>query len=201
MIERMLFSIDIEVNGPRMSKNGILTIGYCVGKLDGTKILQKWISVDLEDRVFDPACMVFFDTFPDILDELRHDPKPIKEALHEFLTDLRTFQRQYDVFIISDYPTFDIGWLNYYLSHYLDEYPLEYILGDPKRYRPVYGTDDHVRGVVKMDYTTEWVSDSVVREQLNFTLPKEIQATHNPMDDATYTFYQHVSVLKAISEV
>jgi hypothetical protein len=192
MAKQVFFAVDIETTGPKFSKNAIIAIGYCAGTLDGEILLKKCIKLELDGRSFDPECVKqFWSKYPTLLSDLQTNPMSVKDGLTEFVNDLDTLNSTYQVIIISDNPSYDLGFLNYYLDCYLDRYPLNYIKGDGGLYRPVFDTDAYTRGLMKMDYTSLWTSDSAVRSQLGFEIPSTVIHDHHPENDAEYIYQQH----------
>ena len=59
----LLCAIDIETIGPKLIKNGILSIGICAGTVSGNIIVKKRIDVKLEeDQTFDKDTYKNFST-------------------------------------------------------------------------------------------------------------------------------------------
>ena len=50
----LLCALDIETSGPKLIKNGILSIGICAGTVSGNILVKKRIDLKLEeDQTFD----------------------------------------------------------------------------------------------------------------------------------------------------
>lgn len=199
MKEIVIIAIDIEATGPRFSKNGIISIGYCAGTMDGEVILKKRVSLDLEGKSFDKSC---YDQFwiknLDLLETLKKEAVPIKEGLQKFISDFDSLNEKYELIPISDNPSYDIGFINYYLDFYLDRLPLNYVNGGDD-YRPIFDSDCYSRGLLGMKYSDGiWTSDKDVREKLSFEIPDSVVHDHYPDNDAEYIYQHHrLSVLKS----
>ena len=98
----------------------------------------------------------------------------------------------FQLIIISDCATFDIGFINYYLAKYLDRKPLTYDYKD--NFRPVYDSDSYNRGVVKATYRNIYTNDIQIMKKLKFNVSKT-GVNHMPEDDAEYIYNLHRMVL------
>jgi hypothetical protein len=198
--ETLIFAIDIETSGPHLVKNGILSIGYCAATLNGEVLLKKRVSLSLENREFDDACRNdFWSKHEECLSKILSEQKPIKDGLVEFLNDIDELDRYYNLMIVSDCPCYDIGFVNYYLSNYVDRLPLSHKFGDASLFRPIYDTDGYSRGLLHLKYDQVWTYDSDVRRKLDFELPKNVTQSHFPDDDAEYICVQHAMMLNMIN--
>lgn len=198
-MNNIIFSIDIETSGPSLTNNGILAIGYCAGTIDGNILLKKRVCLSLENRCFDDLCLnEFWRKNEETLKQIISEQVTIKNALSIFINDLDEFDKTYNVSIISDCPTFDIGFINYYLSVYLDRLPLNYKLNNSSLFRPIYDTDCYSRGLLKMKYDSVWINDSDVRNHFNINLNYLKNNNHMPDNDAEYIYINHITLLKHI---
>src|ERR1700744_5540510 len=156
-----ILAVDIETSGSSILKHGIIAIGYCLGDNKGNVIIKKRIHVKLDTgKIFEKRCMeTFWNKNLDKLEILKQNAKEPKNAITEFINDIDSFEDEYDLRIITDNASFDIGFLNYYLELYLDRLPLSY-KKDQKTYRPIYDTDSYARGVLLLKYDNEWIYDS-----------------------------------------
>ena len=190
----LLCAIDIETSGPKLIKNGILSIGICAGTVSGNIIVKKRIDLKLEDdQTFDKNT---YDNFwinnINVLETIKKDAINPKDAMIEFMKIINYLDENYQLIIISDCITFDIGFINYYLAKYLDRKPLTYDYKE--NFRPVYDSDSYNRGVVKATYRNIYTNDIQIMKKLNFSVKKN-GINHMPEDDAEYIYNLHRMVL------
>lgn len=191
-----ILSLDIETSGCNLVENGIISIGYCLGDLDGNVLKKGRFGFDLEDKTFEERCYTqFWANNLEILKTLKSEAKPIKEQLLNFIKLVDEFDEKYDLRIISDNKDFDLGFINYYLAKYLNRNPLNYKLGT--HYRNTYDTDSYSRGVLNLNYENPWTSDKDIMEKFNFTV--DCLHNHYPDDDAEYIFKFHLNLIKKLN--
>jgi len=190
----LLCAIDIETSGPKLIKNGILSIGICAGTISGNIIVKKRIDVELEDEQdYDKDT---YDNFwiknLDILNEIKKRPLKPKVAVGELMKIIDYLDENFQLIIISDCVSFDVGFINYYLAKYLDRKPLTYnYKGD---FRPVYDSDSYNRGVIKASYKQIYTNDNIIMRKLKFEI-RQNGSKHMPDDDAEYIYNLHRMVL------
>lgn len=167
----MVLAVDIETSGPRVLQNGILAIGMCLGTVHGRVLDKHRIDVKLDmNRVFDTQCMEDFwnKTGPkQVLDVIRQHPLSPKAAIEEFVRRVDSYDTMYDLIIISDNPTFDLYFLNYYVEYYLQRKPLNYKFGE------------HYRKLVDA---------GSMRRKKQLRLPPGVKHDHFPENDAEYIY-------------
>ena len=190
----ILCAIDIETSGPKLIKNGILSIGICAGSVTGAILVKQRFDLKLDEgQEYDKEC---YDNFwkknLNVLEEIKKNAVPPEEAMTKFMKIIDSLDEKYQLIIISDCATFDIGFINYYLSKYLDRKPLTYnIKGE---FRPVYDTDCYSRGAVGASYRNIYTDDTKVMKILRFTVSR-VGTAHMPEDDAEYIYNMHRMVL------
>lgn len=190
----ILCAIDIETSGPKLIKNGILSIGICAGSVTGSILIKKRFDLKLdEEQEYDIECYEkFWKKNLNVLEEIKKNSIHPKDAMTNFMKLIDYLDEKYQLIIISDCVTFDIGFVNYYLSKYLDRKPLTYnIKGE---FRPVYDTDCYSRGAVGASYRNIYTDDTIVMKSLKFSISRNGIA-HMPEDDAEYIYNMHRMVL------
>jgi DNA polymerase III epsilon subunit-like protein len=191
----LLCSIDIESSGPNMIRHGILSIGICAGTVSGDIIVKKRFDFKLDNNItFDPDTYKnFWQKNLHILAEIQKNPVEPLNGISQFITLIDNLDKQYQLIIISDCITFDIGFINYYLAKYLDRKPLTYnYKGD---FRPVYDTDSYARGFLKKDYKNIYTHDNDIIKKLNIQITKSKSLQHLPEFDAEYNYNLHRMIL------
>jgi hypothetical protein len=197
-MQTVILAIDIETTGPNFVKNGIISIGYCAGYLDGNVILKNRISLDISCKEFDSNCENnFWKEHQALLKTLKKESVGIIKGLTKFISDIDDLDSKYNLIIISDFPLYDIGFINYYLAQYINRAPLQHKFGDTKNYRPIYDTDGYSRGLLHLKYDSVWVYDSDVSNLLGFQIDKNLY-THLPDEDAYYIYRFHTNVIAKV---
>lgn len=120
----------------------------------------------------------------------------IEDQLKDFALVLDKFDELYDLRIVSDFKDYDLAFMNYYFSKYLNRNGLHYRFGDDKQYRPTYDTDSYTRGALGMGYQNPWTSDI---DAVNKFGMKVIEVpSHLPDDDAEYIYLFHVGLVNKL---
>lgn len=202
-----LFVIDIETSGKSILRDYILSIGWCLGDLEGNVIDCRRIDFQpIEGRVFNTYTYeTFWKGHSDILSEILKNPKPPLEAITEFASILDIYEHLYDLRIISDNPAFDFYFISYYFDFFLSRLPITTKFGREDSYRPVYDTDSWHRGFIHQNYNTPWTSDDNIIKVLlsiNGSISPQSSSTfgnHLPENDARHIYTLHADVLKTIA--
>jgi hypothetical protein len=191
----LICSIDIETSGPQIIKNGIISLGYCIGSLHGKTLVKKRINMKLDDNhTFDEDTYnKFWLKHIDILDKLKENQVDPKTGMNEFIKDVDEYDSKYKLIIVSDNPSFDLAFVNYYLAKYLDRKPLTYKLNS--YYRPVYDTDSYSRGVMNQTYDNIRVNDLDLIKKFRLTITSNKDQSHYPDDDAFYIYELHRKII------
>ncbi|XWV26889.1 hypothetical protein QJ857_gp0161 [Tupanvirus soda lake] len=192
----VLFAIDIETNGPNMFQHEIISIGYCVGNING-KVFEKHRINFKYTSAFSDSCWKFWSKFADVLNDLKKDALEPQLAIKEFIDVLDRYDDAYDVRIITDNPSYDTSFINFYLNRYLNRNPINYIKGNDDQYRCIFDTDSYSRGALKMDYTNPWIHDGNIIKKLNLNF--DANHSHYPDEDAEYIYKFHLALIKKIS--
>jgi hypothetical protein len=111
----ILCAVDIETSGPRLIKNGILSIGICAGSVTGSILMKKRFDLNLEEtQEFDKDCYEnFWKKNIGVLEEIKKNAIHPKDAMTNFMKVIDYLDEKYQLIIISDCATFDIGFINY----------------------------------------------------------------------------------------
>lgn len=190
-----ILAIDIETNGPQMMKNEIISIGYCLGDTEGNILRKRRINFHFTSE-FERSCRVFWNKQSNILLELQRDQLENSLAIQTFIDDVDNFDGLYDLRIISDNPSYDLSFLNFYMSKYLDRLPINYIHNNGDSYRCIFCTDSYSRGVLGSDYTNPWTYDSDIIGKHKLLI--DSKHSHYPDDDAEYIYQLHTALIKKL---
>ena len=186
-----ILSFDIESTGPNIIKNEIIAIGYCLGDNYGNILYKKRINIKYT-QPFDKICYKnFWSKHQDKLKILQNDAVKPDEAISEFIKDVDAAFAEYDLKIISDNPSFDVGFINYYLALYLDRKPINYKFNEI--YTPVYDTDSYSRGVVHATYDKDVYDSELIKK---YKLEIDQKYDHLPDNDAAYIYLFHTQLMK-----
>lgn len=195
----LIFSLDIETSGPIYTKHGILGIGWCAGRKDGTFDSGQINMFLPEGTDFEQKCWEeFWSKNISTLQKLKEGAVSPAEGIKNFISILDGYEQDYDVMIVTDNPSFDVGFINYYLATYLGRNPLTY--DSFGKYRPIFDTDCYTRGVLHMQYDNKWTSDRDVIAHLNIDISEFTSHSHTPQDDAIRIFQLHRAVLQKLAK-
>lgn len=182
----VVLAIDIETSGSLLGHNGILSIGASLQNLDRKEIESFFVNMQLVDgRSFEESCRRdFWDKNPIILEFVSQQAVHPTQGMKAFGAFIDNAQRTYpNLIVVSDNPSFDIAWIDYYLSVYGDRKPL--------RYNAIDGKYDMIWDAASVQKT--WCSMKIPGADflsplkghkealgLEHTVPKD----HNPLNDA-----------------
>jgi DNA polymerase III epsilon subunit-like protein len=192
-----VLALDIETTGPNMIHHGMIAIGYCLGDINNNVIESGRFCIQLDkDQDYDAKTWTrFWSKHQDILEIIKKEARPPKEQMMKFAKFIDALDDKYNLRIITDNPSFDVAFINYYLAKYTNKDSINYRY--EKEYRPIIDTDSYSRGLLKKTYITEWVSDSDMMKQLNITV--DAKTTHLPDEDATYIYKFHTKLISILS--
>ena len=178
--------IDIETTGASMANNYIIALGACAVDADG-KELDRFYAALLPPsahHTFEQRCMdEFWSKQMDKLHRYQSDGQDPTVVMSTFNIWIRQWKNP--VFI-TDFPEFDIGWINLYLALYADALPLYMING----FRPAINADDIYRGNLN---SGGWNTTRRIADKYNY---KILDETHHPTEDATAIVTNFVSFLR-----
>ena len=108
-----LVCVDVETSGPRVSRNGILAIGIAVYFAPDNIVSYCFPALLEQGKVFDPITLRFFwDKHTSLLEKLRSEAEPLRDALGRFLAALDYYDETFNVTLVLDNPAFDCAFLN-----------------------------------------------------------------------------------------
>lgn len=213
MATRVAFVIDVECRGDDAMRNGIISIGVCVGHIDRIEVLEKQ-RFDLKPmfyteylqfekvkmQEFEERCLrEFWSQHQDKLVAMQKNAINPLIAIRKFRNFLDKWddKEKWEAVVISDNVTYDCRMVNYYLS----VAGLASLSYDSKgSYRPNFDTDCYARGVELMDYASLWVNDSDIIEKYQVKVNKDSH-DHFPENDAETIYRLHVSLVQKVSGV
>jgi hypothetical protein len=182
----MYLSVDIETSGPSVIQNGILAIGICLADIVGNTLFKKRIDVQLDSiHSFDPVCVENFWLKPGpqkVLKVIQANPIPAEDAIKSFIDFVDECDSKYRLEIISDNPTFDFYFLNFYLDKYLQRKPLNYKFGHI--YRTLTDSTSFLRGCFGPKYRNMIVKFPGIKHD------------HFPENDAEYILMCYIQSKK-----
>lgn len=187
-------AVDIERVGAGFHY-GILAVGACFGKSNGTIIEQPaFCSKVPPQEGFDPVCWsTFWHKFPKTLERIDKEAIPNHiEALHTWLLNLETkygpFGRKHKdkvvLRLLSDNPAFDIGMINLEFNKAGLPRPMAEMWDD---YVPTDDPTEQVRGLTEEQMV---VVNSFITCENN----------HWPVDDATRIFQMRCGITAVLGD-
>ena len=201
-MDKVIIAIDIESRGTSVKRNGIISIGVCVGDATTENVIEK-IRFDvapLEGQIMEKRCQdEFWSKHKDIYKTLTENPTPAKKAMSVFRGLIDHWHTNAEsVYIVSDNPAFDFGMVNYYLDEF-GLLPLSYKTNADgiAEYVPLHDTDSYARGSLGQGFNNQWVNDTdVIRTHLGTqdTLNKDSH-NHLPENDAEFIYRLHFQIV------
>lgn len=178
-LRKVIFSIDVETDGPDLFANSMRSIGV-VMLYEGTVFRQqRWNLRPLPDRTFDPATMQFWAKNPEAFGLITKDAREAEEVMPEIDAWMReglkhlVCRRSMAVYWPA---SFDSGWVNAYFQHFVGRLPC---FG-----QSACDMKSLVAGVLGMDY----MALQKTKPPFNFVLPdlteEEAGLKHDPVFDA-----------------
>ena len=126
-------STDIEADGPIPGPHSMLSLGSAAYRPDGT-LVDTW-SANLEtlpDAAPHPATAAWWEKFPEAWAACRKDPRPVAEAMGEYLTWLQGLP---GLPVFAGWPAgWDFMWVYWYLMRFTGERPFSETALDIRSY-------------------------------------------------------------------
>ena len=215
MGDRVAFVFDVESRGNSHIRNGIVSIGVCIGKLNTVQVLEK-VRFDLSPleyreretyqaymplvrQSYEQRCLDEFwnneEKYPGIGEKHKEMTDNAVDPVYG-ITQFRDLLDKYDdPVIISDNVAFDCRMIN----HYLDVAGLALLNYDKTttNYRSNFDSDSYSRGVMRMNYDNVWTSDSDLIEQFDLSANKD-NHNHLPENDAEYIYRFHMELVNKV---
>lgn len=194
--EVLWLSIDVETSGPSFKRNGILSIGCSVQNKDSEELYNFQVNLSLpDDREFDECCLdTFWKLNPVAYEFVTSNTVSPEHAMLGFASFVARIEEKHsNIAIISDNPSFDIAWINLYLSLHTDRNPLNY--SSTGHYRMVWDTASLSKNwlCIKSQVKT-LIPPSGHRNRLK--LVSRWPHDHTPLNDARRTADFHNQVIK-----
>ena len=194
----LIFAFDVEARGKSPSLHGILAVGAVAGLIDGTIIAKRMWNVKplratqhYEQRYLDE----FWSKNENLKNALENNAVEALIFANEFRLWLNSLEERYTLYLASDNPTFDAGFINYYLDYFMYD-SIQYG-SDGKSYRLVHDTDSYARGVIHAPFTKQWIMDEEVIKELDITTKTyPTGPAHYPDNDAEKIYWMHCAVVK-----
>jgi len=194
-----LLAIDIETNGPSTRHNSILSIGWCLGGLDGKVLVKRRVDLKPQKKKsMDPYTQrTFWDARAETLSALQINAMEPATAIRIFLRELDAYDRIFSLRVLTDNPAFDMAFINEYVQWFVDRPPIAFKFGDKSKYRPIYDTDSFNRAFLCQSHENAWTMDADVEEKLGVRVRA---ADHFPENDAEHIYELHVLVMREIGK-
>lgn len=184
-----IMAIDIETGGQLIGSAPIVAIGWAVGGLDGRLLIKGRVCLRSNSYKFERRCLEEYWYANSIqqaqLETFRAEAIGIKEGLGQFLKTVKEAESLFPkLYLVSDNPAFDFGFLNYYLAHYLQHMPLSYRVTDGT-YRGQLGDEWYV--VRKLTANRFAVLPNIV-ERVTKQVAETVSHDHFPENDAHHIY-------------
>lgn len=218
---RALLALDIELRGANVLRNGIMAIGYCLGHADTFKIIERGriciqpMCIEHRLQSYERRCVAeFWIKHQNVARTLEAEAIAPQKAVQKFYALLQKFSREYDVSIITDFPSCDAGIIDFYLAtfrfpslyykplsnidlcKYQHSVNTEYVALE---YHPIYDTDGYARGAMGYGYDRSQIRNVDVAARFGFEIATK--ASHYPDEDACHVYEVHVKTVLATTRV
>jgi DNA polymerase III epsilon subunit-like protein len=183
--------VDIETTGPNMATNYMIAFGAYAISYDpvnnvATSVDKFYGAMSPPTKLlhgFDEKCYAeYWSKQPDLLKKFEQDAKDPREVMPAFYAWISKLS---NVIIVSDFPEYDVAWINMYLALYASKGPL-YLLGG---FNPTIAIDDIYRGNLNAG---GWGVTKRISDKYGFTPKNE---THHPTEDAEAIVTNYVNFL------
>lgn len=200
---KIYLGLDVELGGSLVGVHPMIMIGMVAITEQGDKIFSKdyylaphqWIPSGVSELDyktftvhFEPETLSgFWENNQDnksLLIEIIQKAKTPNEKMKEFVQDLNQLEQQYTLIILSDNPSADYTFINYYLAFYEGKKPLHFDIDG--NFRVIYDTRSYAMGAVRKEFDNKRLSIKNVANLLEFDIPKNTSHTHRSSDDADY---------------
>jgi hypothetical protein len=193
----LIIAFDIEARGKSASKHGIVAVGIVAGLSNGAISFEKeWRVSPMQGQSYEPRCLFeFWNKNPELKKRLEEDTVSPMSFATAFRSMIDTYEANFEIYLLSDNPTFDAGFINFYLDAYgLDS--MQYGQNGTA-YRMIHDSDEYARGVLRMKPTSQWVDNTALCNTLCIVRPEFQGERHSPVNDARDIYKTHVAVINA----
>ncbi|MCP3658846.1 MAG: hypothetical protein GY830_00420 [Bacteroidetes bacterium] len=202
-----VLGIDVETSGCSFAKNGLLSIGCSIKDENVQEVDNFQINIDLpEDREYEEDCLNhFWLRHPAAFEFIKSNTVSPEIAMNKFWEFIARAEKNYPrLIIVSDNPTFDIAWINLYLSLYTDRKPLNY--AENNKYRQIWGASSiqkYFNLFPRYHLLKDWRRELLIperkhREKLGLIVPAEHD--HNSLTDARIIAENFIRTKKKMKE-
>lgn len=206
----MMFVIDIEGRGRSVTRNGIISIGVCVGTGGGSpypRVIEKK-RFDLQpfpEQSMDPKCKAeFWDKQPPhLLELLQRNATPPMTGITEFRAYLDEWHAKDPMlYIVSDNPAYDFAFIDAYLDRTgLPTLAYHFDAARNLVFSALHDADSYARGFRLQEPHDPWVSNKGLIETLELVTrdPNDCEMptliAHLPEDDAEEIYRFHYALI------
>jgi hypothetical protein len=196
----IVFAFDVEARGKSMIHHGIVSVGVCIGTANGVVLFKcRWNVAPIPGQFYEQRCLdEFWSAHPQLKEELEKKPVDAVEFAAQFRELINIWEKDADLYLLTDNPAFDASFINYYLDS-AGQASMQYA-EDRKTYaHAVHDSDSFVRGALRYHWTEQWVSDDEAMRQLAIVAPGTSELVpHMPEDDAERIFRNHVRIVQKL---
>lgn len=201
--------IDIEGRGRSASRNGIISIGVCVGVSGASPypcVVEKR-RFDLQpftEQDMDPKCKrEFWDKQPPhLLELLQQNAVPPMAGINAFRSYLDEWHAKATLYIVSDNPAYDFAFIDAYLDRAgLPTLAYHFNAARDLVFSALHDADSYARGFRLQEPHDPWVSNKELIQTLNLVTrdPTDLEmptlVAHLPEDDAEEIYRFHYALI------
>ncbi len=203
-MQKYIFSVDVEVSGMYLNKNGIVGLGATFIEIKTGKILSTFKEYLLlpEDREWelredDYRKWEYNEELKLKVKEEGCDPRVIIKSFVTWFDRNEVYLGFNNIKVVSDNPGFDFAWLDLYLSIFTLRPPMYYgICGGEYKFRKIWCTDSICHGILleRTGESHDWNLDESVG-----CVDGTYKNDHDPLNDALNIALNHSKYLNSIS--
>ena len=131
------------------------------------------------EQVFDSVCLANFwnkEKEKLVLSAIQLHAVSAKDGITEFVDLLDKYDAEFELTVVTDNPSFDLYFLNYYVEKHLNRKPLNYKFGTG--YRPIMDSNSTLKG---------WLGYRYSGFKKTIVFPG-VKADHYPENDAEFIY-------------
>jgi len=191
-------SLDVDTLGPKLGRHALMAIGYYIDNKDENK--KGRISFLPGEFKEDENCSrEYWAMHSEKKQQLLKEAVEPKVGMLQFVKMFTELESKYETHIIVDNGKYDVSWIDYYLSHYLDHTPICRTM-DGTRFRGVHHLYEWVHRCVRSHGLKGiWWTDRI-EEYAKAQATAVVRKDHWPENDAHWNYLFTAFMFRTILE-
>jgi DNA polymerase III epsilon subunit-like protein len=160
-LDHHVLAFDVEASGSSLTQNGIVSIGASLQDKNSNELMYFQVNLSLpRGRIYEEYCLEnFWLKNSEAYNFVNQNPQHPKIAMKQFCEFLEFAEEKYpNLILVSDNPSFDIAWLNFYIAKYTERFPINYSTN--KNYRMIFDIGSIKKTLLyikEVNFETKWV--------------------------------------------